>query len=68
MYDSRLGRRWNVDPVTKDYESPYMAFAGNPIWFSDYNGADTNKAKKGVDFSSAKIPKAKRIGQEYRWL
>ena len=24
QYDSRLGRRWNVDPVFKEYESPFM--------------------------------------------
>ena len=41
MYESRLGRRWNIDPVFKEYESPYAAFANNPIWFVDPNGADT---------------------------
>jgi hypothetical protein len=44
-YDSRLGRRWNVDPVRKEYESPYMAFADNPIWLTDYDGADTTPPK-----------------------
>jgi hypothetical protein len=41
QYDARLGRRWNVDPVVKEYESPYAPFANNPIWFVDYNGADS---------------------------
>ena len=41
QYDSRLGRRWNVDPVFKEYESPYACFAGNPVWFTDRFGADT---------------------------
>ena len=40
QYDSRLGRRWNVDPVFKEYESPYTCFAGNPVWFADRFGAD----------------------------
>ena len=40
-YDSRLGRRWNIDPVVKHHESPYACFANNPIWFKDPNGADT---------------------------
>ena len=44
QYDSRLGRRWNVDPVFKEYESPYACFAGNPVWFADYNGIDTSFA------------------------
>jgi RHS repeat-associated protein len=38
MYDSRLGRRWNVDPVKKDHESVYAAFANNPIFLIDPNG------------------------------
>jgi RHS repeat-associated protein len=43
-YDSRLGRRWNVDPVSKEYESPYAAFANNPIWNIDPDGSDTAKS------------------------
>lgn len=41
QYDSRLGRRWNRDPVVKYHESPYATFANNPIWFIDPNGADS---------------------------
>jgi hypothetical protein len=37
-YDSRLGRRWNTDPVVHPWESPYACFANNPVWFSDVNG------------------------------
>jgi hypothetical protein len=40
QYDARLGRRWNVDPVVKVWESPYAAFANNPILYVDYNGDD----------------------------
>ena len=43
QYDSRIGRRWNVDPVLKEYESSYLSFGGNPIWVSDFDGADTTK-------------------------
>ena len=37
FYDGRLGRRWNVDPVTGSYpwQSPYAAFNNNPIYFAD---------------------------------
>lgn len=41
QYDSRLGRRWNIDPVVKEWESPYSTFANNPIWLSDQSGSDT---------------------------
>ena len=37
-YDTRLGRRWNVDPVVKEYESPYLTFSGNPIFNIDQLG------------------------------
>ena len=40
-YDTRLGRRWNVDPVMKYDQSGYNAFANNPIWIIDINGADS---------------------------
>jgi len=55
QYDSRLGRRWNVDPVVKHHESPYAVFANNPVWFIDANGADTSFADKQakIDFDNA---------------
>jgi hypothetical protein len=35
MYDSRIGRRWNVDPVLKYWESPFACFDNGPIFFID---------------------------------
>ena len=40
-YDSRIGRRWNVDPVPKVYESPYCVLGNSPISVKDPNGADS---------------------------
>ena len=37
-YDTRIARRWNVDPVDKPWESSYLAFSGNPIIMIDPNG------------------------------
>jgi len=49
MYDSRLGRRWNIDPVKKQHESSYATFANNPIFLVDPLGADTiNINNQGV--------------------
>jgi hypothetical protein len=45
-YDSRIGRRWNVDPVLKVWESPYLTFGANPIINVDPNGDDWYKNKK----------------------
>jgi len=39
-YDTRLGRRWNVDPIIKNWESPYACFFNNSIVVADVNGAD----------------------------
>ncbi len=41
QYDPRLGRRWNIDPVIKEWESSYACFANNPILFVDPFGLDT---------------------------
>lgn len=41
QYDPRIGRWLSIDPVFKHHESPYAAYANNPIWFGDPNGGDT---------------------------
>lgn len=40
QYDPRLGRRFNIDPVRKEWESPYATFRNNPIQLSDPFGDD----------------------------
>jgi hypothetical protein len=37
-YYTRLGRRWNLDPVETDGVSPYVANLDNPILYNDPNG------------------------------
>ena len=60
-YDSRLGRRWERDPVVKHWRSSYDAFSNNPISRIDPNGDDDYYTKSGqylgTDFnkSSQKI-------------
>jgi len=39
-YDCRLGRRWNLDPVVKPWESSYACFNSNSIYNSDFLGND----------------------------
>ena len=46
QYDSRLGRRWNVDPNNQRSISVYSCFNNNPIWFVDVKG-DTVRYKSG---------------------
>jgi RHS repeat-associated protein len=40
MYDGRLGRRWNVDPVFKPWFSSYSVLSNNPILMVDPKGDD----------------------------
>ena len=45
-YDSRIGRRWNTDPIVKPFESPYATFRNNPIYFADPSGLDGEPVNK----------------------
>ena len=40
QYNAVIGRRWNIDPIDKPWESSYAAFADNPIWYIDPYGND----------------------------
>jgi hypothetical protein len=44
-YDSRIARRWNLDPIVKEWESPYLCFSGNPIFYADPDGLDPEDPK-----------------------
>ena len=46
-YDSRLGRRWNLDPVVKPFERLYSCFCGNPKYLADPTGLDGEIPSKG---------------------
>jgi RHS repeat-associated protein len=48
QYDTRIGRRWNVDPLDKDDISNYAVFVNNPIAYSDPYGLDTIHFNKFV--------------------
>jgi hypothetical protein len=47
-YDTRLGRRWNIDPVVKEWESLFATFGSNPIVYIDPDGADFKDPKGNV--------------------
>jgi RHS repeat-associated protein len=50
MYDARLGRRWNVDPVTYPWQSSYAAFNNNPIFFVDPLGREGIQPDPNKDY------------------
>jgi RHS repeat-associated protein len=70
QYDSRIGRRWNADPVSKSWISTYACFSNNPICRIDPLGnSDTtingknypdNKVLKEVVVST-KSPFSKKV-------
>jgi len=59
-YDTRLGRRWNIDPKTKEYFSPYFTFAGNPILHNDIKGDDHYKLSKDGSIKKVATTKDKK--------
>ena len=60
-YDSRIGRRWNIDPILKENESSYLCFSGNPILMSDPEGNDPRP--KDGPYNN---PKARRSVNKYK--
>lgn len=53
-YDSRLGRRFETDPIVNESESPYACFNNNPIALSDPDGLwpGPGRRKKGGNHGS----------------
>jgi RHS repeat-associated protein len=47
QYDSRLGRRWNVDPVYSNAASNYQSFSNRPIVMVDPNGNSDYYSARG---------------------
>ncbi len=47
MYDSRIGRRWEMDPIVFEWQSPYATFDNNPVYYNDLLGASTGTGTPG---------------------
>jgi hypothetical protein len=55
-YDTRLGRRWNLDPKSQANMSDYNCFGNSPIHFFDLFGDEFDpKSQKKVDKVKSKI-------------
>ena len=61
QYDSRLGRRWNIDPVTVPSVSSYCVMLGDPISKIDPNG-------DLVDLGDPKTREGRRNRRRHRKL
>jgi RHS repeat-associated protein len=72
MYDSRLGRRWNVDPVDQSEFSDYACFNNNPILMNDFKGDEPeggpgkNGTKEGEIYVEKYLPACKECN-EYKY-
>ena len=44
-YDPATGRRWNNDPITYPWQSPYATFNNNPIFYMDPTGKQGKPGK-----------------------
>ena len=60
-YDTRLGRRWNLDPVPNAFASNYSAFLDNPLWRNDVLGNKGND-EFDLDKTTGKITKVSDKG------
>lgn len=55
QYNPRLGRRWNIDPVDKPWESSYACFANNPLYFIDPKGDNVDDIHINSETGETKI-------------
>ena len=64
-YDSRLMRRWNTDPVTYFWQSPYATFNNNPIVFIDPEGlfGTRREARKFARKNKSQFKGGAKIGR-----
>jgi hypothetical protein len=53
-YDTRIGRRWNVDPIIKPWQSGYLTFSNSPILKIDPNGDDDYTVNQKGEISLSK--------------
>ncbi|HOS84899.1 MAG TPA: hypothetical protein PK199_08285 [Bacteroidales bacterium] len=68
-YDARIGRRWNVDPMSHQFpwQSPYSVFDNDPISKIDTDGLSANKppTQKQIDRRIAKFEnKEKKLAKK----
>ncbi len=65
QYDARLGRRWNVDPETYIWQSPYACFNNNPINYNDPIGEEGEEGKDG-EKGKTKLAEPEHVNPEIK--
>lgn len=64
-YDTRLGRRWNLDPKPQISTSDYACFGNNPVIFTDPLGDKIDRTSYGGVNASRK--ERRQIRREIKW-
>jgi hypothetical protein len=66
-YDSRLGRRWNLDPIPQVTISDYSVLRNNPYFFIDIKGDEFDESsQKVVDNHKVEIKNKIEVLQDYK--
>jgi RHS repeat-associated protein len=68
MYDGRLGRRWNLDPVVKECISLYSTFGNKPVYYIDPSGDDWYSNGEGTTafYQEGNDAEATRNGETFK--
>ena len=66
--DTRLGRRWNLDPVDQIGISNYAVNRNNPIVFSDPLGDAAKAKKKNGETQPEEIPEVEKKDKAPEWV
>jgi RHS repeat-associated protein len=67
QYDPRLGRWTSIDPIFKEWESPYAAFANNPVVFADPSGLDPEGGGDRAEPAQGGAAKSTGNGSSYSY-
>ncbi len=62
-YDTKLAKRWNLDPKLKTWESGYCVLGGNPVSNLDPLGDEWFKDKSGTRQFSPEINSRTKLGE-----
>ena len=65
-YDTRLGRRWNIDPIKVPFESPFAVFRNNPILLGDPSGDFPNEINSNLETGSIPGSKDNELKLQYK--
>ncbi len=67
-YDTRLGRRWNLDPINQPWQSLYSALNNSPICFFDRRGNISSPSAAPTDANGHKTKSDLKFFRKFLWV